>query len=552
MIRRAASERRSERAKSEPIELRRRVMSAWWCVSFALFIVLSIGVTAIGGPTPALALAQGLNRTAAASADEWRTERDHWYRFTLDDQPCGWMRNQRQISADGAMQRTISESLVRLGRGGQSVEIEVRLQFDETPRNEPRAAELRQKTGQEPIEQRFRFDPENRSRVTITSTQGGRVVESTATLPDEPWLTPIGAETAAALRRASGTKSFSLRTIDLVSGLKIAERTFARQEDGTFMHNGRAHPTTRWTVTDSLVPFPTVEEWSSDEVMVKSLTTLAMGRLALTLADRATALASLNGPSVELMVQTLVKPDRAVSNPLAVAKARFRVRALNGELPEWPSTGAQRVVREAPNALVIEVDESVTSQATEAERSDARYRDASVTIDTTDEAIRALARRSVASLADASDQARADAMRRTVHRHIQRKGMSTAFATASETVRARVGDCTEHAVLLAALLRAEGIPARVVTGLVYCSEFGGERDVFGWHMWTQALIDGAWLDYDATLPGTRRFHALHLATGTSAQEQGAMDSEWTALVNLIGNVAIEVQQTTPRESADGR
>ena len=40
-------------------------------------------------------------------------------------------------------------------------------------------------------------------------------------------------------------------------------------------------------------------------------------------------------------------------------------------------------------------------------------------------------------------------------------------ATAAEVARSREGDCTEHAVLLAALARARGIPARVAMGLVY-------------------------------------------------------------------------------------
>lgn len=485
----------------------------------------------------------------APAADAWRIERDHWYRFTLNDQPCGWMRNQRFASADGALQRTVTESVVRFGRAGQSVEISVRSQFDETPRGEPRAAELLQKAGKEPVEQRARFDPSNRARVTMTSTQSGRSVESTLTLPDEPWLTPIAAETFAATRRAAGSASFVVHTIDLTAGLKLTERTFTRKEDGRFLFDGRELPTTRWQVVDSVVPIATIEEWSSDGVLVRSVTTMAMGRLEATLTDRAAALAGAQAPSVELMVRTLVKPDRAIAEPLRVARASFRVRAIEGTLPEWPSVGAQRVQREAPGTLRIEVDEAATTPATDAERADERYRSASVTIDSSDAAIRSFAQRSVASVRDRGDAAKAEALRQAVHRHIQRKGMSAAFATASETLRSREGDCTEHAVLLAALLRAADIPARVVTGLVYCSAFGGERDVFGWHMWTQALIDGTWVDFDATLSDHARFHAAHLATGTSAQEQGAMDGEWMALVNLIGNVSIEVLETKPRESA---
>ena len=44
-------------------------------------------------------------------------------------------------------------------------------------------------------------------------------------------------------------------------------------------------------------------------------------------------------------------------------------------------------------------------------------------------------------------------------------------------------------VLLAAMLRAAEIPSRVAVGVIYVERFAGERDVFGYHMWTQALID---------------------------------------------------------------
>ena len=57
--------------------------------------------------------------------------------------------------------------------------------------------------------------------------------------------------------------------------------------------------------------------------------------------------------------------------------------------------------------------------------------------------------------------------------------------------------------LLAAMLRADDIPSRTVSGLVYVSSFEGAKDIFGYHMWTQGWIaedgKGRWVDLDATL-----------------------------------------------------
>ena len=61
---------------------------------------------------------------------------------------------------------------------------------------------------------------------------------------------------------------------------------------------------------------------------------------------------------------------------------------------------------------------------------------------------------------------------------------------ALEVLTNKVGDCNEHAVLTAALLRAAGIPAQIETGLVYL------RGRFYYHAWNIAYI-GKWITVDA-------------------------------------------------------
>ncbi|MDA7978174.1 MAG: transglutaminase-like domain-containing protein [Pirellulales bacterium] len=89
----------------------------------------------------------------------------------------------------------------------------------------------------------------------------------------------------------------------------------------------------------------------------------------------------------------------------------------------------------------------------------------------------------------------AQALERLVHDSMHSRNFNTAMASAAEVVQTREGDCTEHAVLLAAVLRARQIPARVAVGLVHTESLGG----FGFHMWNEAFIHGAWVPLDATL-----------------------------------------------------
>ena len=95
-----------------------------------------------------------------------------------------------------------------------------------------------------------------------------------------------------------------------------------------------------------------------------------------------------------------------------------------------------------------------------------------------------------------------------VRGYITNKNLSVGYASALEVAKNPEGDCTEHAVLLAALGRARGIATRVVDGLAYVDSYAGNRYVFVPHAWAQAYVDGHWQSFDAALPG---FDAGHIA-----------------------------------------
>lgn len=81
--------------------------------------------------------------------------------------------------------------------------------------------------------------------------------------------------------------------------------------------------------------------------------------------------------------------------------------------------------------------------------------------------------------------------------------------SALDTLSRRAGDCTEAAVLLAALGRAAGIPTRVASGLVYSrAQYHGVGNVFLPHSWTLAWVDGRWRSFDLALD---EFDSTHIA-----------------------------------------
>ena len=124
------------------------------------------------------------------------------------------------------------------------------------------------------------------------------------------------------------------------------------------------------------------------------------------------------------------------------------------------------------------------------------------------------------AIGDTNDMAKAAARIETfVHERINEKSLSVGWASAVEVARSREGDCSEHAVLTAALCRAVGIPARMAVGYVFVPDFVGHKDIFGGHAWTQVYINDQWIGLDATR-APQGYSAAHItcAVGDGSPE----------------------------------
>jgi hypothetical protein len=124
--------------------------------------------------------------------------------------------------------------------------------------------------------------------------------------------------------------------------------------------------------------------------------------------------------------------------------------------------------------------------------------------------------------------------------YIENKDLSIGYASAAEVADSRQGDCSEHAVFAAALCRAVGIPAQVVTGIAYVNEFAGIKNTFGGHAWVQAYIgqnNGKWVGLDASFKGTGRggYDAGHIALAIG----NGNPEDLLNLVSTLGHFRIE-------------
>ncbi|MBT8373032.1 MAG: transglutaminase-like domain-containing protein [Deltaproteobacteria bacterium] len=112
-----------------------------------------------------------------------------------------------------------------------------------------------------------------------------------------------------------------------------------------------------------------------------------------------------------------------------------------------------------------------------------------------------------------------------VHQHIEKRPVLS-LPDALSTLENRVGDCNEHAVLLAALARAAGIPCRIEAGLVYL------KGRFYYHAWNLVYL-GRWITVDA-LFGQIPADVSHIRMVTGSPRQ-QLD-----LLAVIGQVRLKI------------
>jgi hypothetical protein len=98
--------------------------------------------------------------------------------------------------------------------------------------------------------------------------------------------------------------------------------------------------------------------------------------------------------------------------------------------------------------------------------------------------------------------------------------------SALQVLKTMRGDCNEHSILTVAILRALGIPSRVVFGLVY------DSGSFFYHAWVEAFDGKNWIEFDPTW-GLFPADILRIRIGTGNV------SEWVKVLEYVGKIKIK-------------
>lgn len=292
------------------------------------------------------------------------------------------------------------------------------------------------------------------------------------------------------------------------------------------------------------------DEHAEPELVI--VTFPGIGEMRMETTTRAEAMKELE--SIELYANSLITPKQPLEQAHTRKSATFRLSTSNGSSPLTLWSGPeQKIIESKPGQSTIQIlvpqfnEKNVAWQLPHAaDPALDRYLAASFYIEQTPR-IQALAKEAVGDEKNPILAARK--IEAFVRRYIRTKDLNVAFATADETAASREGDCTEHAVLCAALGRAVGLPTRTVVGLGYLPpDFTHKADTgtFGFHMWAEAWIGPEpeqWIAMDAALG---QFDAGHIAIAkTALQEVNPMAELALPVLGLMQNLQIEVLDPKP-------
>lgn len=306
---------------------------------------------------------------------------------------------------------------------------------------------------------------------------------------------------------------FGFQTLHLALAPEIVEaRVISQKRETLTLPGGKRKELKKFTVINPKDPDHPVYEWRDrDGKLFKALSNQLGTELVYAPGDSLQMLATQSN-LLDLMTSTMIRTNRLIPDPRHVSNASYRIRTKGNASEALPQDGRQKITRTdgpdtllrvtlyQPKNVLVAFPVPVNEPFSESFRE--RYLAPTPTLQSGDPEIIDLARQ--ITQGEKLSYYAAKKLRNWVYHHITDKDLRQGFASAKETLDTREGDCTEHAVLLAAMARAIGIPARVAVGVEYLPTGEVDTGSFVYHMWTEVYIGtgkkGEWLSLDATNP----------------------------------------------------
>ncbi len=236
------------------------------------------------------------------------------------------------------------------------------------------------------------------------------------------------------------------------------------------------------------------------------------GGLTMYRTTKEAALATKGFAKLDLIQATSVKTPGLIADPTSTRHITYTLTLRNDDpRAVFPVDRRQTLMDgKSKGEVVLDVKTAGPNDGEAGpEGVDAQFLRPNGLINSDDREVIRLASRAVGEATEPWEKAKK--IQEWVWKNIHEKNYSTAFASAKEVARDLSGDCTEHSVLVAAMCRAQGVPARVAIGLLYAENLSG----FGFHMWNEVYVNRRWTAIDAVF-NENEVDAVHIKVAESS------------------------------------
>jgi len=469
-----------------------------------------------------------------------------YYAIYMNDQKAGYAMLERQVS--GGKVTTIQEMDMTISRGGIAINTTTTETAVETTKGQPLGFSSVQQMSF--MQSRTDGTIDEQGTVHLTVTRGGQTTERTMQWPDGA----VMMEGLRLIQKKKGLKQSTnysvkvfapqlLRAIETkievgpTEEVDLLGRVVRLTKVTSIMHLGS-------TVAESPGGAMTSISYVNAELdMLKNVMPILGIEVRMVACPEDFAKAD-NQPA-EMISQAFIKSPK----PLDPASARaigYLLKPTNDSVDlQLPSTDNQMVKKAEDGSVAVKVSPvewpsggSFPYRGNDPELLEAVKPTSYLQSD--DEEIIKLARQAIGDTDNASEAAQR--IESFVGDYISRRSLSVGYASASEVAQTRQGDCTEFALLAAAMCRAVGIPAQVVMGVVYVDNFGMITETFGGHAWVRVYIDGKWVGLDSAFAsaGLGGYGPGHIALALGHGDPG----DFFNLINTVGQFTIEKAMVT--------
>lgn len=282
-------------------------------------------------------------------------------------------------------------------------------------------------------------------------------------------------------------------------------------------------------VMRNITPMGEMTLWQDSEggvVKVNAIMGISMIR-----ETKEQAIAGLNGGGEDFAVRTRVRANKPIASPGSIKVLDLVMTGLDDpKMAIVDSRQKSRPLAKPDGAIHFRItaDESVPTRPLNRpvrKPELAEYLAATPYVDHEEASVREQADQIVGS--EKNSYAACSKIRSWLHSNMQVRADIGITRSASDVLKSRMGVCRDYAILFAALARAAGIPAKVVSGLVYLN------DGFYYHAWVECYT-GKWTPFDATR-STDFVDATHIKLA-----EGDATSMF-ALAKVIGSLKAEIR-----------